>query len=184
MKLGSLIPAALLALYPFLVYLAVQHQQTTALLLLLGAVFIARFIFAPSNKPLKLMTYVTSAIGLALVSASSLMPQSNWLLFYPVVINVSLSLMFAGSVWLKQPIITAIAKWRAPNLPESGIVYTRKLTYVWAVFCGLNAVVAAITTTMSIDIWTLYNGLISYLLIGTFMLLEYLYRLRVMRREN
>ncbi|MBR9728316.1 hypothetical protein ACFOD0_14045 [Shewanella intestini] len=179
-----MLPASLLALYPFLVYFGIQQQQTSGLLLILGGAFVARLIFAPDNKPLKIMTYITSTLGLCLVLVSHFASQKAWLLFYPVVINISLSLLFLSSVLVNQPIITAIAKWREPDLPETGIIYTRKLTYVWAVFCAINAVIAAITTTLSMDIWTLYNGLISYVLIGSFMALEWVYRQRVMRRDN
>jgi uncharacterized membrane protein len=46
----------------------------------------------------------------------------------------------------------------------------------------VNAFVALCTVFLSRETWVLYNGLISYLIIGSIMAGEYGYRLRHMKR--
>lgn len=54
--------------------------------------------------------------------------------------------------------------------------YTRNLTYVWAGFTFLNFLISFATVFASEKIWALYNGFISYFLVGTFFIIEYIVR--------
>lgn len=94
--------------------------------------------------------------------------------FYPVLVSVSLLLIFAASLYLPPPIIERLARLQHPQLPPEGVVYTRKVTVVWCVFFLLNGCVALYTALYSsMEHWTLYNGLVSYVLMGMLMAVEY-----------
>jgi uncharacterized membrane protein len=64
------------------------------------------------------------------------------------------------------------------------ISYTRRLTMVWIVFFIINALIAAYTAmATSAATWALYNGLISYMLIGLLLIVEYPVRLAYRKRH-
>jgi uncharacterized membrane protein len=76
-----------------------------------------------------------------------------------------------------------LARLQEPDLPESGVLYTRKVTLVWCAFFIMNAATALYTCFESIEIWTLYNGLISYLLAGSLFAGEWIVR-QFVRKEH
>lgn len=106
-------------------------------------------------------------------------------LFYPVVINSSLALIFLYSLYNPPPVIEKLARLKTPNLPEKAIKYTRTVTKVWLVFFIINATIAAYTALCSsLATWTLYNGLLSYIGIGILFGIEYIVRLRVQKSDE
>lgn len=84
--------------------------------------------------------------------------------------------LFAGSLRTR-PIIERFARMKHPNLPPEGVRWCRKVTVVWCVFFVLNGS-AALATVLSgdRDLWTLYNGFVSYLLMGLLFAGEWLLR--------
>ena len=83
---------------------------------------------------------------------------------------------FAGSL-KSRPIIERFARMKHPDLPPEGVRWCRKVTVVWCVFFVLNGS-AALATVLSgdRDLWTLYNGFVSYLLMGLLFAGEWLLR--------
>ena len=73
-----------------------------------------------------------------------------------------------------------LARLSEPDLPDKAIRYTRQVTIAWSVFFLCNGVLAAALTLWApLAWWTLYNGLISYLLMGLLFAVEWLVRQRV-----
>ena len=71
------------------------------------------------------------------------------------------------------------------EIPPPAVPYMRRLTMIWTVFFALNACIAAwLAWQGSLAEWTLYNGCISYLLIGLLVVVEYLYRPIYKRRHG
>ena len=61
--------------------------------------------------------------------------------------------------------------------------YLRKVTIAWLTFFLINAAISALTAISgSLKLWTLYNGFISYLLIGVMFAAEFLIRQGVHQR--
>lgn len=103
--------------------------------------------------------------------------------FYPVMVNAFLLLSFATSLFLKQSVCERFARAGNPDLPLEAIGYCRKATFFWCVFFLLNGCISLYTALYaSPEIWALYNGLISYLLLGAFFFVEYTVRRIVKRR--
>jgi uncharacterized membrane protein len=67
---------------------------------------------------------------------------------------------------------------RARGLPivDHVPLYLYRLTALWAVFFALNGMTAVWTITVSMEVWTLYNGLISYFIVGALIGGELLFR--------
>ena len=63
-----------------------------------------------------------------------------------------------------------------PDLSQKETEYTRKITYVWAGFTFVNFLISVATVFMSEVVWALYNGIISYTLVGFVFIVEYIVR--------
>lgn len=96
--------------------------------------------------------------------------------FYPPIVNFSLFLIFFTSIFQEKTVIQKMALLMEPDADEAVMDYTRKVTYVWAVFTFLNFIVSAITVFASEKIWAVYNGCISYILVGLVFIIEYIVR--------
>lgn len=104
---------------------------------------------------------------------------------YPVIVNIGMLLLFGISLFFPPSFVERIARIKEPDLSDAGVRYTRRVTQVWCVFFVLNGTAAFITACfMSYEAWSLYNGLIAYLLMGLLFGIEYLFRLRFKRLEK
>lgn len=180
MKLLLLLLRGLLfAALPFLVYFALQHLQPREVALLLLALLLLR-------APGKALAFLRRQGPRALLAATALFVlvamlwRSNdpvWVLSYPVFMNVLMFSLFFASLLHPPSAIERLARLRHPDLPPEGIAYTRRVTQVWCGFFVANGGIAAWTAFVgSREIWVLYNGLISYLLMGALFAGEWLFR--------
>ena len=128
----------------------------------------------------KAMSFAGAAISVACLAFNLSIP----ILWYPVVVNVSLFVVFVASLFTERPIVESFARlaYKDKPFPEEAIGYTRKVTYVWILFFLLNGSVATLTALIAdAKLWTLWNGCISYVLMGLLAAGEYLVRRRVCR---
>lgn len=113
---------------------------------------------------------------------------SNLLLplkLYPVLVNTALLGVFAYSLVSPPSMIERFARIREPNLPTRAIGYTRRVTQVWCIFFAANGTIALATALWaSPATWTLYNGLIAYVLMAFLFAGEYLVRWHFKRQLN
>ncbi|MDR2925849.1 MAG: hypothetical protein LBU76_07885 [Azoarcus sp.] len=115
-------------------------------------------------------------------AAALLLRSSASMLYYPVLMSAMGLLAFAASLFQPQTIIERLARRMTPDFPPEGIRYTRRVTLAWCAFFVINGGIALWTTTQPLSVWTLYNGLISYMAMGAMFGGEWLIRQRVMRR--
>ncbi len=105
--------------------------------------------------------------------------------FYPVIVNLFIFLVFFSSLFAKETVIQKFAKlMEGKELDTKTKKYTRNLTYVWVAFTFLNLLISILTVFASEKIWAVYNGLISYILIGLIFVIEYPVRLAFRRKNN
>ncbi|ENJ5959491.1 hypothetical protein AB1Z15_000687 [Vibrio parahaemolyticus] len=177
--------AIVLFAYPFAVYFGIDKFGLNLVGGLLIAALLLR-LFVANKTPLKefkFLALTTGAVGILLVALGMVFKQHGWLKFYPVVVNICMLCVFAFSLKQPQSIIERLARLQEPELPPSGVAYTRKVTMVWCVFFVLNATFALYTCFLPVKIWTLYNGLISYLLAGSLSAGEWIVR-QFVRKEH
>lgn len=80
--------------------------------------------------------------------------------------------------------IERLARLQQPDLPAKGVLYTRRVTQVWCGFFIINGSIAFITAVWaSFELWSLYNGLIAYLLMALLFAGEYLIRIRTQTHD-
>lgn len=180
----ALITGALLLAWPLLIGYALAHHRLQWLLPLMALLFFLRFCQSSRQAgPLRVVTQIVAAAGVTLCVASYLLKTHQLLLLYPVVVNVVMLAVFGGSLWSTMPIIERLARLQEPNLPLQAVRYTRRVTQVWSGFFIVNGSVALFTVAYGdMALWTLWNGMIAYLLMGTLMAGEWLIRRRLRKR--
>jgi uncharacterized membrane protein len=97
--------------------------------------------------------------------------------FYPTIISLVLLSIFGLSLLRPPSMIERFATRMGMERDAAHIAYTRVVTIVWCGFFMFNAVVSAgIALGGSMGAWAIYNGLLSYILIGLIFGTEYMYR--------
>lgn len=170
-----------LLLYPLAVWVGLMHWGTVLLAPLLVGVFSLRLLMLRGKLRQQMwLGKALALVGILLALASWALKQSHWLLYYPVLVNAILLLLFAYSLFAPPTVVERLARITEPQLDAAGIAYTRRVTQVWCGFFIVNGAIA-LTTCLSGDItlWTLYNGGISYLLMGALMSIEWIVRKRI-----
>ena len=185
----SLIPlltGLLLLTWPILIWFGLRHNGLQVLLPLLALVLLLRLQQTRRLAgPLRGVTLVVAAVGITLCTASYLLKTHQLLLFYPVVINIVMLAVFGGSLWSAMPIVERLARLQEPDLNDAAIRYTRRVTQIWCAFFIVNGSIALLTALYGdMALWTLWNGMVAYLLMGTLMAVEWLVRQRVKRQHN
>jgi uncharacterized membrane protein len=166
--------------YPFVVYVGLQAFPPIVLALVLVAVLAVRLLIARDRS---LFALAGAAIVAAILGMTALSPIDA-VRFYPVVVSLTLAVIFGGSLLNPPSVIERLARLREPRLPEGAIAYTRKVTQLWFAFFLINAAIAAWTAQQeTLELWTLYNGLLSYILVGVLFVGEMLVRRRMRSTE-
>jgi uncharacterized membrane protein len=163
-------------LYPFAVYKGIQYFEPWKIAAILAFLLFVRLMTSGLKVKWNRLLLV---MGIVFCGFAIWNNDLITLRFYPVIVSVGFFLLFAGSLYYPPPIIERIARLQHPDLPEQGIIYTRKVTKVWCVFFVINGSIATATALWcSFAWWSLYNGLIAYLLSALLMGIEYLVRIR------
>ncbi|MDM1765009.1 MULTISPECIES: septation protein IspZ [unclassified Acinetobacter] len=164
-------------LYPFLVGWGLSQGHflwVSVLLITLGVVR----LFSQGNALLLPLTWFAILCG----TLSVLLKDHAWLKMYPVFMSVGAGIIFASTLIRPPSMIERFARLVEPDLPESGILWTRKVTMVWCGFFVVNAAIALYTVVFApMKIWVIYNGFISYVLMGILFLGEFVLRKRHQR---
>ncbi|MCY1077398.1 hypothetical protein [Archangium lansingense] len=165
--------------YPPLVYLGLGHFEPRWMALPLAGMAVVRAVATRER------VWLAAAVGaLALAASSMLGNHALPLKLYPVLVNTVLLAVFATSLAYPPSVIERLARLREPELPASGVTYTRRVTQVWCGFFVLNGGIALFTAIGASDeTWALYNGLISYVLMGVLFAVEWVVRQQVRARH-
>lgn len=176
MKLAKLLFALAVAGYPFLVYGGLRLLQPRWLALALGGALLLREISRSRNggpSPLLLpFVLVGGVLGLAMI-----FNEHRFFLFVPVLINVALFVSFARTLVTGRPMVESLARRRFAHFPPEHIAYCRRVTEVWCAFFLVNTgVIFWLAWQASVAQWTLYTGLVAYVLVGALFTAEMTYR--------
>lgn len=168
--------------YPLMVFYGLKHFDITQVGITLVSLLILRFIFQKEKAAHHLITLV---VIVGFITYSIFQQDVVGIKFYPVVVNVSLLIVFGYSLYKPPTVVERLARLTEPDLPEFAIRYTRKVTFLWCYFFVINGSIAAYTALYSsLSTWTLYNGVISYCLIGIIFVAEWLFRIYVKRKNE
>ena len=171
-----LVSAAFLA-YPLLVYLLLDRASPALLIGVLGALLAGRLMtmrVLRSRHRLLGLAGIGAFCGVAYAGS-----QGDALKLYPALISAACAAYGAWTLAHPPSAAERFARTANPDehFDQRKIVYTRRVTWMWVCFLIVNSVIAATSAfAASTGFWALYNGLISYLLMGALFGGEYLFR--------
>jgi uncharacterized membrane protein len=182
---ATILLATLGASYPFVVYFALGRVPTGALVLVALALAVGRLVAVRGSAsasallpPLAAVAIATAGLGVlsAEVAAKA----------YPVLMSLAFAAAFGLSL-LKPPslveVFAALSKSEPAPSPQAR-AYMRRVSVVWFGFLLANAAASAATALWAETwAWALYNGFLSYVLMGVLFAGEWLVRCRVRARH-
>jgi len=187
------------AVYPILVFtlLVIFKVDTKVLSLCIIALAAAFFLSATGSKKvggkkekgaLDWKPLVSSVLFLAAGLFCFITGKEFFLKLYSVVISVTFLAVFGSTLFFEPNIIFRFATLADRSILGSSYEsqvkkYCKKVTIVWCCFFILNGSAAAYTTFFcSREVWAVYNGGISYVLMGTLFIVEFIIRKLVDRK--
>lgn len=183
---GKIFFTAISVLYPLIVYCGLEYWGLSPRRLSIVLLALAFYHFFNFTHGKSHVDRGRAAVFVALVSICAFLAFfADNILFvklYPVLVSLSLLAFFGVTLFHGESFAFRMASLADKSLmvsPSLNAVrrYCRKVTIAWCIFFSVNAFIALLTVFVGSDkIWSLYNGLISYILIGIIFIVEYLVR--------
>lgn len=170
----SVIVTCLFLAYPYLVYRGMESGMVWVAPAFFSGIYLlqsfkARKVKVKLYKALISIGLLLGAYYLQTITAKAL----------PVLIQLML-MYFFGRTLLKgkgPSFIESFVRLEFPEFPPGVSEYCRQLTILWTCFFAINAVMCVVLAVWGTDLlWTLYNGVFIYVMIGVLMIGEYIYR--------
>ncbi len=183
-KAGKFWPMALVALgaaYPVAVFLGQGRVGLWVPILLAALLLLARLCAVPSDaaRAWRGLTAAAFILLLALALYNSGLAAKA----YPVLVSAMLAAVFGLSLLRPPSVIERLAMLSEPDLPPAGRRYCRRVTVMWLGWLVFNALLsAALALWGSVEAWTLWCSVLSYLAMGALFLGEYAVRRHQRRR--
>jgi uncharacterized membrane protein len=169
--------------FPFLVYFGLQVLKPSVLAVVLLGLVGLRLAVDRARVPAWLWPLCWIAVA-GLLAAATWAPVAA-MTAYPILVSLGFAAVFGHSLVRGPSIVERIARLREPHLPDWAVTYTRHVTAVWVVFFLLNAAISTATAVSDdLQLWTLYNGVVSYVLMGTLFAGEFAVRTYLRRRQR
>lgn len=168
--------------YPAVVYSGLDRVPPLALVGLALALIGARVLtLRPEESRLWRGPLAAATVGLV---ALALVDGRLAALAYPVLLSLGLAVLFGRSLLFPPSVVERFARLADPGFPPEGVSYCRTVTVVWTLFLSLNGAIAAGLAVWGTPAWwTLWTGLVAYLLMGALFAGEYAVRQVVLRRR-
>lgn len=189
-KRTKILFALLSVLYPLLIFTLLVILRLPVRVLSLCVIVLAGALFLTLGKggrkdwkPL-LSASLFLALGLACFFSNRLL----FLKLYPLAVSAAMLAVFGASLLFPPTVIFRFACLADRSLPEAPWRaqvegYCRRVCIVWCLFFIANGSAAAYTAfCCSERVWSVYNGGISYLLMGLLFTIEYIIRKIVDRK--
>jgi uncharacterized membrane protein len=186
-KTATILITALFILYPTAVLLGLTYLEPKHVGgVLIVFMFLSYFLYRNRQSNILKHQWTLFLLGLGGCGVTTIIINKDvFLKFYPVFINMILFLFFFLSLIFPPSVIERFARLKKQDLSSAAIGYTRKVTVIWCFFFAANGGIALYTALfVSLRLWTVYNGFISYILIGVIFASELLYRQLVFMKSE
>lgn len=190
--LRIVLSAALGVLYPVLIFvmLVVYKFPVRIISLCVIAVALVLFISATGNaskdgngrRHLNPKNLLSCAFFLAVGILCYITNSALFLKFYPIALCLTFLFVFAVSLFSPPCIIFRFASMQDKGIPDKATrllveEYCRRVTLVWCAFFILNSLAAFWTAFFADErVWSIYNGGISYIIMGLIFIIEFIAR--------
>lgn len=166
-------------LYPFAIYLLIGWVPAGLLLVVPLALIAGRIAVSRGKAQLRPFVPILAAV-LAITLCLAIADRGTAVKAYPILMGAGMAAAFGRSLFSPPTLIETLASLRTPDITPEARLYMRKVTWVWFLFLIANCAISILTLVSGdLKLWTLYNGLISYLLMGLLFAGEWLVRKRV-----
>lgn len=153
----------------------IEPRWLAGLLLLAAA---TRLFTFKQSKLARWSVVVLLALAAVAIGWNALLP----LKLYPVLVSFVLLIAFSTTLIFPPSMVERFARMSEPDLPLAAVAYTRRVTQIWCLFFIVNGAIALSTAIWATEaVWSLYTGVISYVLMGLLFGGEFLYRQRFKR---
>lgn len=170
--------------FPLAILFAADSIGSWPFIALLAAAMVLRLYLGMAGRGISRML-IGQACAVAAIVGLGFVDDVAAALLYPVAVSAAMLCVFGFSLLGRATMVETLARLTDPNLPASAVAYCRTVTKVWCAFFALNGAIALFTAFWtSREVWAIYNGVVSYMLIGCLLAAEYLVRLRIRRKEN
>lgn len=163
------------AAYPFVVYFTASEYGIRPLAIILSVILTLRVLLWQQFSRFEKIVLMTLIF---LLCAFAAWRQSETLLrYYPVLMNLGFAVVFLLSLRSATPLIERLAGIVVKDFSNPAKRYLRGLTLAWGLLLTANALVSFYTACcLSLKQWTIYNGMIAYIVFALFTLCELTYR--------
>ncbi len=166
--------------YPLLVYLGLRFFEPRMVALFLAATLLLRLAMGPRRHQVlslgKTMSFPLAMLALA-YALTFIFNDGLFFLFVPALFSAALLLSFGRSLLVPPSLVETFARAMRSDFSDEHVAYCRGVTMLWTAFFLLNGSLSLLLALNgSLEAWTLYNGLIAYILMGMVFAGEFLYR--------
>ncbi len=169
----------LTACYPVIAYLGLKYFTLTSVIWFLILLITFRLLTIRNKSLFAKYKYLLLLIVviLAFIVFKTKLKGDLFIRLYPVFVNMGFLIIFSVSLIFPPTIIEKIALLSKSSLNKKEQAYTRKVTILWCIFFIINLSISSYTVFFSsMEYWTIYNGFISYIIMGTLFISELIYR--------
>jgi uncharacterized membrane protein len=166
--------------YPFAVYY-MRGSISARSFVLLALCLLALRVFTARSDMARLWRVPLFLMALVLVT-TTLLDANLAEKAYPALMSLTGAVTFIWSLFQPPSLIERFARLRRRDLPLAAIAYCRIVTIIWALWFVINAATATgLALWGSLELWTLWTGLLSYLAMGLLIVGEFAVRQWMLR---
>jgi uncharacterized membrane protein len=168
--------------YPFLMSAGLALGRPRLVALVMGVVLLipGALAWRSGYRNEALWRLADAALAMSFLAAAAILNRGLVFRLGPALANVAMLFSFGRTLVRGPSIVETIARVRhAGELPRGAVEYCRRLTLAWCVFFTINAAfITWLAFYASLGWWTVYTGVLAYLLAGALFLVELAYRRR------
>ena len=181
-------------LYPAVVFfllivlkLPIRIFSLCIIVFLVGFIGVATVKHKQEKKRAEGRILLVTSLLFFLMAGSFITNSSTFLRLYSFFVNIGMLCIFFASLFSSESIIYRFATMAQPSIRQSITRdkvkgYCWKVTVIWCCFFVLNGSVSFWTAIFASEkIWAIYNGCISYILMGTLFAGEFIVRVIVQK---
>ncbi len=170
----------LTVLYPFIIYLALSSNAPICALAALGMILLLRILTDGGTG--RTDNIILTVLGITVLILFRLREDPVYLMLYPTLVSYGFLAVFGISLTGEKSAVEKIASLsvKKEEITDDFRQYCRRVTAVWCIFMFLNGTAALCLAFLADrEIWMIYTGFISYILMGLMFAGEYLIRIHV-----
>lgn len=164
--------------YPFAAFAALTYFPARAVALVVGLAVLLRVVASRRlgrEHLARALWTVGPAIGVLLLAG--IYDDGRFFLFVPALTNAALLITFARTLRTGPSMVETFARWQGYRIAGDRIGYCRTVTGVWCAFFLANVSVSLfLALYATLAQWTVYTGVVAYLLAGALFTIEIAYR--------